>query len=118
MPIMKKKVRRMIDTLDKKYGGEASGATTSTDASEKTRDTPTKDEELIGGNKKVSKTKSKGTATTKPTTYSKEKDLGTPVSSPSKNRPVGVTYTRKKKSDTKLKKDEKEGDITRTLSDM
>lgn len=115
---MKRKVRKMIDTLDKKYGSEASSATTSTSASEKIGVTPTKYEKLTGEKKKLSKSKLKGTTTTKPTTYSKEKDLGTPISSPSKDRLVGVTYTRKKKSDSKRKKDEKDGDITNTLSNV
>lgn len=118
VPIMKRRVRKMIDTIDKKYESEASGATTSIGASEKIGVTLAKNEELIGGKKKVSKTKPKGTIATKSATYSKEKDLGTLVSSPSKDRLVGLIYTRKKKSDTKLKKDEKEGDITDTLSDV
>lgn len=50
----------MIDTLDKKYGGEASGATTSTGVSEKTRVTPAKDEELTGVKKKVTKKNQRG----------------------------------------------------------
>lgn len=116
MPIIKRKVRRMIDTLDKKYGGKASNATTSTGVSAQIGVTPDKDEESTGGKKKVTKIKSKGIATTKPATYSKEKDLSTLVSSPSKDRPIGVNYTRKKKSDPKPKNDEKGGDITDTLS--
>lgn len=122
MAIMKRKVRRMIDTLDKKYGRETSSATTSTGANVLSGVDPNKDEELTGGKKKVSKTKAKGTAATNPATYTKENDIGTPVSSPSKDRPVEVTYTRKKKSKvkvhTKIKKDEKEGDITDNQSDV
>lgn len=93
MPIIKRKVRKLLDTLDKKYGSVASSSTTSTTVIEQTGFTPGKDEELTGGKKKVSKTKPKGTAATKLTTYSKKKDLGTLVPSPSKDRSVGVTYT-------------------------
>lgn len=99
----------MIDTLDKKYGGEESGATTSTDACEKIGVTLAKDEELTGGKKKVIKIKPKGIVATKLATYTKKNNLGTSVSSPSKDRPVGVTYTRKRKTDPKLKEDKKEG---------
>lgn len=53
VPIMKRRVIKMIDTLDKKYGSEAFSAPTSTGASEQTRVTPAKDEELIGEKKKV-----------------------------------------------------------------
>lgn len=110
----------MIDTLDKKYGGEASGATISTGASVWSGVNTNRDEGLIGEKKKVTKTKPKGSTATKPATYTKEKDSNTLVSSPSK--PIGVTYSREKNSegkiDSKLKKDEKGGDITDTQSDV
>lgn len=74
----------------------------------------------------MSKEKPKGTATSKPTSYIKEKEIDTLASSPGKDRPVGVTYARKKKHEGKVdtkpnkkpKKDEKEGDNTDTQSDV
>lgn len=74
----------------------------------------------------MSKAKPKGTASNKPTTYTKVKDSDTPTSSLGKGGLVGVTYARNKKSegtvDTKAKKkpkkDEKEGDNTDTQSDV
>ncbi|XP_059065747.1 DEK domain-containing chromatin-associated protein 4-like [Cryptomeria japonica] len=85
-PIIQKRVNNMIDTLDKKYGGEASGATASTGTSEQTWAKSNKDEEQTRENKKMSKAKPKGTASSKPTTYTKENDSDTPTSSPIKGK--------------------------------
>lgn len=125
-PVIQRKVRKMIDTLQKKYGGEASSAITSTSTSEQTGAKSTKVKEEIREKKKMSKAKPKAIATNKPTSYTKEKETDTPASSPGKDRPVGVTYARKKKRegtiDTKAnkkpKKDEKEGDNIGTQSDV
>lgn len=121
-PIIQKKVRKMIDTLDKKYGGETFGATTSTRTSEQMGAKSRKDIEQ----KKMSKTKPKGATSNKLTTYMKEKDLDTPTFSQGKGKSVGVTYVRKKRNerifDTHAKKnpkkDEKEGDKSNTQSDI
>lgn len=124
--IIQRRVRKMIDTLDKKYGGGASDATTSTGTSEQKGAKSNKNKEQTGEKKKMSKAKPKGIASNKLTTYTKEKDSETPASSPCKGGLVGVTYARKKKSEgpvdkkdkKKPKKDEKEGDNTHTQSDM
>lgn len=65
----------------------------------------------------MSKTRSKGVASSKRVAYMKEKDRDTPTSSQGRSGLVGVTYVRKKKNertiDTKAKKkpkkDEKGG---------
>ncbi|XP_059074853.1 uncharacterized protein LOC131874915 [Cryptomeria japonica] len=124
-PIIQKKVRKMIDTLDKKYGGETSDATASIGTSEQIGAKSSKDGEQTKEKNKMSKTKPKGIASSKLTTYMKEKESDTPTYSQGKGEPVGVTYARKKKNErtvdtkakTKPKKDEKEADNSDTQSD-
>lgn len=109
MPIIERKVRKMIDTLDKKYGGDASGGTTSTGTSEQIGAKSTKVKEQIGEKKKMSKAKPKGIASSKLTSYTKEQKIDTPTSSPGKDRLVGVAYGRNKKHEGIV---DKEGDNT------
>ncbi|XP_059067649.1 uncharacterized protein LOC131858429 [Cryptomeria japonica] len=76
----------MIDTLKKKYGGETSDATASTGTSEQTGAKSSKDGEQTEKKKKMSKSKPKGVASSKPATYMKEKDSNTPTSSQDYNQ--------------------------------